>query len=334
MAHGRLLRQLIRAGVNAPGEEFREVAEKVIREEREKKHHLLANDLERILYGESNDEARTLLPLSLPEVPKDRERHIPLLEIREPVRSFADIVLTKDNREILEHVLQEQGRRDVLGSYGLKPANRLLFCGPPGCGKTLAAEVLATELGLPLLLVRFDAVVSSYLGETAANLRKVFQYLETGRYVVLFDEFDAIAKDRADASEHGELRRVVNAYLQMMDSYRGNCLLLAASNHEGLLDKALWRRFDEVLFYRRPTTEEIIDLVAVKLRGIRYNFETENEPTIANFNGMAHADIERVLIRAIKHMILSGREFLSTDHIALALERERERRSVAEHKSI
>lgn len=333
MAHGRILRQLIRAGANAPGNEFREVAEQVIREERQKKHHLLANDLERILYGETNNSTRLSLLSSLPEVPTDRERQVPLLEIREPVRSFTDIVLTTENREILERVLQEQGRRDVLGTYGMKPASRLLFCGPPGCGKTLAAEVLATELGLPLLIVRFDAVVSSFLGETAANLRKIFEYLDTGRYVVLFDEFDAIAKDRTDASEHGELRRVVNAYLQMLDGYRGDSLLLAASNHEGLLDKALWRRFDEVLFYRRPSHKDIFSLLNVKLRGIRCDFEADQEATIKKFEGMAHADIERVLIRAIKRMILSGREFLSIDHVALALEREQERRTVADQKS-
>lgn len=333
MAHGRLLRQLIRAGVNTSGDGFREVAEQIIREEREKKHHLLANDLERILYGETKSNTGSLLLTSLPEIPTDRERQVPLLEIHEPVRSFTDIVLATENREVLERVLQEQGRRDVLGTYGMKPVSRLLFCGPPGCGKTLAAEVLATELGLPLLIVRFDAVVSSLLGETAANLRKIFEYLDTGRYIVLFDEFDAIVKDRMDVSEHGELRRVVNAYLQMMDSYRGDSLLLAASNHEGLLDKALWRRFDEVLFYRRPSREDIFSLVVVKLRGIRYDFEADQEATIAKFEGMAHADIERVLIRAIKQMILSGREFLSIDHVAPALKREQERRSIVDQKS-
>lgn len=330
MAHGRLLRQLIRAGVGASSDEFHDVAEQVIRDERQKKHHLLANDLERILYGESSGESKSLFSTSLAEVPTDRERQLPLLEIREPVRSFSDIVLSDENKHVLERVLQEQGRRDTLGMYGLKPITRLLFCGPPGCGKTLAAEVLATELGLPLVMIRFDAVVSSLLGETASNLRKVFDYLAAGRYVALFDEFDAIAKNREDPAEHGELLRVVNAFLQMMDAYRGNSLLVAASNHEGLLDKALWRRFDEVLFYRRPTADEVPTLITVKLRGIRTDFEEDSGCLREQFAGMAHADIERVLIRAIKQMILSGREFLTLEHVTLALERERERRIAAD----
>ena len=326
MAQGPLLRKLIQAGVNAPNDEFRTVAEQVIREEREKKHHLLANDLESILYGETSSSSRTFSSSKIPALPTDREGQLPLLDVREPVRSFSDIVLTKENHQVLERVLQEQGRRDVLASYGLKPAQKLLFCGPPGCGKTLAAEVLAAELGLPIVLVRFDAVVSSLLGETAANLRKVFDFLETGRYVALFDEFDAIAKDREDASEHGELRRVVNAFLQMIDGYRGDSLLLAASNHEGLLDKALWRRFDEVLFYRLPTLPDIRKVAAVKLRGVRLNFDTDKNPVIGKLKGLAHADIERVLIRAIKEMILLGRDFLDAAHVERALEREKARR--------
>lgn len=329
MAGGRLLRQLIRAGAASSSGEFRDVAEQVIREERNKKHHLLANDLEKILYGENGHaHAQPLFPM--PDVPTDRERKLPLLEIREPVRSFDDIILSSDNRQTIENTLLEQGRRDLLGTYGLKPVSRLLLCGPPGCGKTLAAEVLATELGLPLLLIRFDAVVSSFLGETAANLRKVFDYLDGGRYLALFDEFDAIGKEREDASEHGELRRVVSGYLQMMDSYRGNSLIVAASNHEGMLDRALWRRFDEVLFFERPTDAEIPELLKVKLRGIRSEVEFDATDILELFRGMAHADIERVLIRSIKSMVLAGREFLTLDFISKAAATESKRRPFVE----
>lgn len=303
-----------------------------IREEREKKHHLLANDLEKILYGE-NGEAHSQPLLPLPEVPTDRERELPLLEVREPVRSFSDIILTPENRDTIENVLHEQGRRNLLGTYGLKPISRLLLCGPPDCGKTLRAEVLATELGLPLLLIRFDAVVSSFLGETAANLRKVFDYLDGGRYVALFDEFDAIGKEREDASEHGELRRVVSGYLQMMDSYRGSSLIVAASNHEGMLGRALWRRFDEVLFFERPTDAEIPELLKVKLRGIRSDFELDSDDVVEIFHGMAHADIERVLIRAIKFMVLAGREFLSMEIVEKASAKESKRRPIVEQRA-
>ncbi|MCS5697190.1 AAA family ATPase [Desulfofundulus thermocisternus] len=328
MTSGRLLRQLIKIGARDGGEEFRRVAEEVIREERLKNHHLLANDLERILYGEHSDPGRKSFPRVLYDIPRDRERGLPLLAIREPVRDLQDIVLSDVNKSILEEVLLENSRAEVLASYGLKPISRLLFCGPPGCGKTLAAEVLAAELGLELAVVRFDAVVSSFLGETSANLRKVFDFLETSCFVALFDEFDAIGKTRDDLGEHGELKRVVNSFLQMMDGFRGKSILIAATNHERLLDKALWRRFDEVLFFERPNLEQIRQLLIVKLRGVRYDLPLEDRSFLNQFKGFSHADIERILIRAIKTMVLKGREFLTLELVEEARKREEERQNI------
>lgn len=327
MAEGQLLRKLVRAGSQAKTDEFRTAAEELIRLEREKKHHLLANDLERILYGERSLGSR--LPQAVvQDVPKDRERGLALLEIREPVRDLNEIILSDENRSILQEVLLEQNRVDLLGSYGLRPISRLLFCGPPGCGKTLAAEVLATELGLQLATVRFDAVVSSFLGETAANLRKVFDFLAGHRVVALFDEFDAIGKEREDAAEHGELKRVVNSFLQMIDAYRGSSLLIAATNHERMLDRALWRRFDEVLFFEKPNLEQIRQLLAVKLRGVRYDLPITDPGFLNRFTGFTHASIERILIRAIKAMALKGRLFLTSDLLEEAHDREERRNAL------
>ena len=331
MPEGRLLRQLIRAGVTGKNEEFRTLAERVIQEEREKKHHLLANDLERILYGERSMSPR---PAPRSSVPVDRERGLPLIEILQPIRDQGDLVLSDDNRSALGEVLLEQGRVEVLAAYGLRPLSRLLFCGPPGCGKTSAAEVLATELGLHLAVVRFDAVISSFLGETAANLRMVFDYLCADRFVVLFDEFDAIGKERADSSEHGELKRVVSSFLQMLDGYRGQSVLIAASNHEQLLDRALWRRFDEVLLFERPNAEQVRQLLEIKLRGVRHQLPLDDRAFIARFRGFTHADIERAVIRSIKTMILQGREFVTADMIDGAIRREQERIDLVTHSRV
>jgi AAA+ superfamily predicted ATPase len=204
----------------------------------------------------------------------------------------------------------------------MQPAQRLLFCGPPGCGKTLAAEVIAHALSMPLILVRLDSVISSFLGETAANLRKVFDYIAEHPVVALFDEFDALTKDRGDSADHGELKRSVNAVLQMMDSYRGASILIATTNYETLLDKAVWRRFDEVVRFEMPNLEQIKRLLAMKLSGIRRNFEPDDGQVASLFKGMSHADIERVLRRAVKEMILSGREFMEKNHLDTALSRE------------
>jgi AAA+ superfamily predicted ATPase len=142
------------------------------------------------------------------------------------------------------------------------------------------------------------------------------------RFVVLFDEFDALGKEREDPSEHGELRRVINAFLQLLDAYRGPSLLIAATNHEVLLDRALWRRFDEVVRFDLPTTEQIQTILQVKLRAVRTDIAFDRTDIVTRFKGMSHADIERVLVRAIKGMVLGGRKFVSEDLLTQALLRE------------
>jgi SpoVK/Ycf46/Vps4 family AAA+-type ATPase len=197
-----------------------------------------------------------------------------------------------------------------------------LFCGPPGCGKTLAAEVIASALELPLVVVRLDSVISSLLGETSANLRKVFDYVSARPVVALFDEFDALSKDRGAGDDHGELKRSVNAVLQMMDGYRGPSILVATTNYETLLDKAVWRRFDEVIRFEPPNLEQAKRLLTLKLSGVRRNFETDDSKIATLFKGLSHADIERVLRRAVKDMVLSNREFLAKAHLEASLAKE------------
>lgn len=329
MASGKLLRKLIKTGAEGNHDAFCQVSEEVIREERAKHHHLLANDLEKILYGRTKSSNARPFPLS-EKVPTDRERNLPLLQVKEPFRRLEDVILSDENSSLIDQVLQEYHRSDVLASNGLYPADKLLFCGPPGCGKTLTAEVLASELGLPLTVIRIDSVVSSYLGETAANLRQVFDFISSIPMVVLFDEFDALAKERADEAEHGELKRVVNAFLQMIDDYEGKSLLVAATNHERILDSAVWRRFDEILAFEPPNAEQLERLLRVKLRGLRRDFEADDAGVVGLFNGMAHADVERVLRRAAKDMVLAGQEFLNERHLQTAIRLEETRRTRAQ----
>ena len=331
MASGKLLRQLIKTGAEGNHEAFRQVSEEIIQQERSKKHHLLANDLEKILYGRAK--SAKILPFTLNDnLPKDREHGIPLLQIKEPTRRLEDVVLSDENRSLLEEILQEIHRSEILKSYGLYPVDRLLFCGPPGCGKTLTAEVVASELGLPLSIIRIDSVISSYLGETASNLRQVFDFISSIPMVVLFDEFDALGKERDDAAEHGELKRVVNAFLQMLDNFEGKSLLIAATNHDQILDSAVWRRFDEVLVFDLPNIEQLRRLLSVKLRGFRREFEIEDAEFVSELKGMSHADVERVLRRAAKDMIFSGKEFLSERHVQSAISREDARKSRLKRK--
>ena len=326
MASGKLLRKLIKTGVEGNFEAFKDASMEVIRQEREKQHHLLANDLEKILYGRL-ESAATSRPSLVDRLPRDPERNLPLMEIKEPFRRIEDVVLSDENSSILDELLCEHHRAETLKSHGLFPSDRLLFCGPPGCGKTLTSEVIASELSLPLAIVRIDSVISSYLGETASNLRQVFDFISAIPAVVLFDEFDALAKERSDRAEHGELKRVVNAFLQMMDAYQGKSLLIAATNHEAILDSAVWRRFDEVMVFDLPNIEQIRRLLAVKLRGLRRDFDLEQTRIAGLFKGMSHADIERVLRRAAKDMVLSGDEFLTERRIEASVRREDARKA-------
>jgi len=322
MASGQLLRQLIKSGVQGDEAGFRAASEAVIKEEREKKHHLLASDLERLLYGDYKAKGRSPYLRLVRNLPTNKDNGLDLLEERVAIREEKDIVLSDATRSAIDEILIEHNRLDVLRSYGLFPAQKILFCGPPGCGKTLAAEIIAHSLSLPLVLVRMDSVISSFLGETAANLRKVFDYISCNPVLALFDEFDALAKDRGDSADHGELKRSVNAVLQMMDGYRGESILIATTNYESLLDKAVWRRFDEAIRFEMPNLEQIKRLLALKLSGIRREFETDSHEIANWFKGMSHADIERVLRRSVKQMILSGREFLQKSHVEDALKRE------------
>lgn len=322
MANGKILRQLMRAGALGDQAAFRLASEAIIEEERQKQHHLLANDLEQILYGGDMHQRSSREQQFAANIPVDKERGLPLLDIRPPKRSIEEMILPDSSNVMIEELLEEHRRAEVLRSYGVKPSGKVIFFGPPGCGKTLAAEIIAFELDRHLAVVRLDALVSSFLGETAANLRKVFDFIAEHQLVVLFDEFDAIGKERSDNSEHGELRRVVNAVLQMMDAYDGKSLLLAATNHESILDVAIWRRFDESIEFPLPGTAQLAAILKLKLRGIRRQFELDDADLMSDFTGKSGADVERVVRRAVKRMILRNQEFLTARELRNALVRE------------
>ena len=321
MASGKLLRLLVESGTSGDPTAFRSATEQLIKEERAKQHNLLANDLERILYAERYAPS-TATHNILPEAPVDKDSGVQLIDIRQANRSIDELVLRQSTFEVVENVLEEYRREDILRSYGMMPAEKVLFFGPPGCGKTLTAEAMAYELDRPLAIVRLDSLVSSFLGETAANLRKVFDFIAKHKMVVLFDEFDAVGKERDDGSEHGELRRVVNAVLQMMDSYDGKSIIVAATNHDQILDSAIWRRFDELVEFPILNTEQLQNLLQLKLRGVRREFDLDSIELIDIFDGKSPAIIERIIRRAIKRMILKQKEFLTIRMLKHAFELE------------
>lgn len=324
MARGDLLKKLFLSYLKRNDDSFRSVAMEIISEEQKKNHTLLAEELQKIL-SNSVVNSRAVEPrYDLSSLPKDRERQALLVEVRKAERYLPDIILSKENQKIVEEIIEEFRRGEILRSHGINRRTKLLFCGPPGCGKTLLAEVISAELGLPILYTRFDTIVSSYLGETSANLRKVFDHATGGTWVVFFDEFDAIGKSRDDLSEHGELKRVINSFLQLLDGFRGGSLIIAATNHEHLLDTALWRRFDEILRLERPSVHDIRALLSKKLASIPHP-KIKPETIAPHLKGLSHAEVERVCYDAIRLCVLRDLSEVTPELFEESLEREKQR---------
>lgn len=320
---GRELKELFRAFRQSDELAFRRAAQTIIEEEEAKHHGALARDLKKILAsGESIQIGQGNVNLIPP--PTDPDHGWDLATVRHPQRYFADLILRPQVRERLVELAQEVPEWSKLEALGIPRRNRLLFHGAPGCGKTSAAEALASELGVPLVIVRLDAIVSSYLGQTAGNLRRIFEYATSAQWVVLFDEFDALGRQRADPSEHGEIKRVVNSFLQLLDDYDGPSILVAATNHEEILDRALWRRFDEVVEFPPPTVKEIQALLRLQLQHVRGG-PLPVDRVAAKLKGLPHAAVEATVWTALRTAVRAGRTKVSATDLESASDQTRQR---------
>ncbi len=238
-----------------------------------------------------------------------------------------DIVLRPETEETLVRVLSENRSRVRLERFGVQPRRRLLFHGAPGCGKTLAAAVLAGEMGLPLMTVRFDALFSRFLGATAVQLRAIFAEMPRRPGVYLFDEFDSVAKARGDSQDVGEMNRVVTAFLQLVDADMSGSILVAATNHVELLDRAVFRRFDVIVPFDKPTREQIAELMKLRLSTVGLTKEAASR-LAAHAEGWSFADVARACDDAVRTMALDDREEISERDVVHALE-ELKRRNVS-----
>lgn len=322
MARSDLVKALMRSYQQADDRGFHNAAQSIIDDERRKRHDLLADQLEAIMV-EPSSKRRPLQVSSLRPLPKTRDE-LPLLTIRQPTVSFHDIVLPGPLVEVFEAVIDEFRQQSALRAHGVAPRSGLLFVGPPGCGKSIAAEAVAGELGLAVARVQLPAIVSSYLGETARNLEQVFEFLRTGAWVLLFDEFDMLGRERSDRSDHGELRRVVAAMLQGIEDIGSDSIFIATSNHPQLLDSAVWRRFDEVLEFPMPDSAGRLRLLELKLRGVRYDFDTAK--AASGMDGYSPAEIEAVCHDAVRLMVRRLAKAVAWEHIAYGIGRQEERR--------
>ncbi|WP_429225973.1 AAA family ATPase [Inquilinus ginsengisoli] len=302
-------------------DEFRAVAELIIDEEEKKNNRVLARSLRKTLEAGPSRPPRpkALAPLiPFPEAAGD------FIELVEPTHNKQDIVLSAENVRVLLGLMKEFRRADEVRRRGLSVRSKLLFCGPPGCGKTLCAEIFAAELGLPLYIVKLDRLISSYLGETAANVRKIFEFARKQPCVLFFDEFDALARARDDGGEHNELRRVVNSLLIFIDRITPKGFLIAATNLDKALDTAVWRRFDEVIWFDRPDRRMIERFLRMKFKNVAIAVDPTSH--VAELDGYSYAEIDRVSVQAIKAAVINKRKEVRESDLREAIADERRRK--------
>ncbi len=252
MARSDLLVSLVRAAAAGDRETLRSTAEALAADERAKNHHILADRLQRAISAV----AVTPPPFTTSTAIDAGSGRDAIFEV-EPRTRLDDLILTLPVRQNGRQLVEEHVRADVLRAHGFEPRHRVLLSGPPGNGKTSYAEGVAEALALPFFVVRYDALIGSYLGETNARLRKLFDYIRTQPCVLFFDEFDAIGKERGDTHETGEIKRVVSFLLMQLDQLPSYVIVIAASNHAELLDRAVWRRFQIRLAFPAPGRKDV-----------------------------------------------------------------------------
>src|ERR1700722_10549205 len=256
MAKSDLLISLVRAGVSGDKPMLRSTVEALVADERAKSHHALADRLERVLQSVSVTPPSLVTSQRSPQASgKDT-----ILEVT-PRLSLDDLVLPLPAKAEGLQLIEEHVRADVLRASGFEPRHRVLLSGPPGNGKTSFAEAIAEGLSLPFFIVRYDALIGSYLGETNARLRALFDYVRTQSCVLFFDEFAAIGKERGAEHETGEIKRVVSFLLMQIDALPSYVLTIAATNHAELLDRAVWRRFQAKISFPAPQLAEVASFV-------------------------------------------------------------------------
>lgn len=299
MARSDLLLALVRAGTHGDKSVFRKTVEAIVAEERQKRHTVLADQLTALIVGNghstngagpyANGAARSEM-LFHELVPKSR---------------LEDLILTGPVTTACRELIEEQNRCDLLRSHALEPRNRILLVGPPGNGKTTLAEGIAESLAIPLIVPRYELLIGSYLGETAARLARVVEYARSRPCVLFFDEFDTLGKERGDRHETGEIKRVVSSLLLQMDSLPSYVVLIAATNHAELLDRATWRRFQLRLELTPPTKAQKVEWLTRfgTSRGINWGIAP---PKIAaRLGATSFAELEQFGLDVLRQHVLS-----------------------------
>lgn len=299
MANGDQIKALLNAYYNNDDSRFKSIALQIAASEARAGHSSLAREIKEIV--DKNNGSNKVV-----RIKKENQ----LFERIITEHKQTELVVSEEIRIRIERILTEFRQRERLRSYGMKNRSKILVEGVPGTGKTLTATILASELNVPLYTVQMDKLITKFMGETSAKLRQIFEAIAESRAVFLFDEFDAIGADRSLDNEVGEMRRVLNAFLQFLEHDDSDSIIIAATNNHKMLDQALFRRFDDVLHYGLPDEEQIERLFELKL-GEFYNSRSVTKRVKELANGLSHAEITRACEDCIKFIILNERKMSS-----------------------
>lgn len=318
MASAEQLKALLKSHIEGDGGRFLSIAMQVAAHEAKLGHGRLAEEL-RDMIDAAKAHSRNAGVAKLVPISKPRGELAGLLSVSYPQTRLSDMILDDVISQKLKRTIKEQRFFAKLQEHGLSPRRKLLFVGPPGTGKTMTAAALAGELGIPLFQVRLDALITKYMGETAAKLRQVFESIADVRGIYFFDEFDAIGSHRGMANDVGEIRRVLNSFLQMIEQDQSHSVIIAATNHPDILDYALFRRFDDMVQYGLPDEEQVVDMLKARLAG----FQSKRLPwqrISTHAQGLSHAEISRAADEAVKESIIHDQQAVTEAGLVRMLE--------------
>ncbi len=311
MATSEQLKALIRSHFNDDLEHFITVSLQLAAHEAHQGHGALAHDI-RLIVEKARQERNVFKVFQFPSDLRG------LVLSDEPKFSFASLVVSKEIKSRIDRIIHEYRQQDKLKSHGLSNRRKILIAGPPGTGKTMTSQVLAHELGLTLHTIQVDKLVTKFMGETAAKLRQIFDLIQKEKAVYLFDEFDAIGGDRDSDSDVGEMRRVLNSFLQFIERDTSDSLIVAATNNPKLLDKALYRRFHDVLYYDYPDSQARKNVIQNVL-GTFVPKKVYWKRLLTESEGLSHAEIDQACRDSIKQSVLSDQKIVSSELLSQML---------------
>lgn len=314
MARGDQLKALLLSYLEGNEAQFYSVAMQLAADEARKGHGRLAEELRALVDRAKSDPRKRIGSDPIP-INRPKGELASLLRVAYPKTRLSDLIVSTRVEQSLLKVVMEQRHLSKLLEHGLSPRRKILLVGSPGTGKTLTASALAGELGIPLFAVRLDALLTKFMGETAAKLRQIFDAVHSARGIYFFDEFDAIGGQRASLNDVGEVRRILNSFLVMIEEDTSNSLIIAATNHPQILDDALFRRFDDVIEYELPTPTQIAQVLTSRLG--RFAPTLLDVDTLASAaEGLSHAEITRLAEEAVKNAVMHDAPHIDPEELA------------------